>query len=267
MSHFELLKDYRNPEDKLCLAQVLDQYEFSKKRNQIETTNFFDLSQISLIESFLRKNQITHYTFFGGYEEAERKILFFYPDHYTRAMLEKNYMKFLKVIRIKLLENPTLPYEHRTYLGSIIKLGISREKIGDILVRNDGADLIVSSSMQNILPKELASLTRFRNSSITICELNDLQIKPKEFKSLSIIVSSLRLDNIVADLARTSRSQASTLITSNLVFVNGKCDCKVSKSIVVGDVITIRRKGKFIYRGQEKTTKSGNHVLIFDQYI
>lgn len=120
--------------------------------------------------------------------------------------------------------------------------------------------------MESILPKELASLTRFRNATITIHPLEDLLQKEKTFESLSIIVPSLRLDNLVSDLAKTSRSNANVLITSNLVFLNGKCDLKPSKQVAPGDVITIRRKGKFIFREIEKTTKSGNLVLKIDRY-
>lgn len=266
MNHYEQLKDYRNPEDKLCLAQILDKIEFVQKRNQIEATDFLDLSQLSLVESFFRKIHFHNFQFFGGYEDAERKIVFLYPDSYTPEMVQKNNSKFLKVLRISFDSPQNPPYEHRVYLSGIIKLGIRREKVGDILVRPDGADLLIVSSMESILPKELASLTRFRNATITIRPLEDLLQKEKTFEPLSIIVPSLRLDNLVSDLAKTSRSNANVLITSNLVFLNGKCDLKPSKQVAPGDVITIRRKGKFIFREIEKTTKSGNLVLKIDRY-
>jgi len=94
-----------------------------------------------------------------------------------------------------------------------------------------------------------------------------LQIQEKTFKQVSIIVPSLRLDNFVSDLARISRVKANELITANLVFLNGKCDLKPSKQLEPGDIITIRRKGKFIFREIQKTTKSGNLVLLIDQYV
>ena len=267
MNHFELLKEYKNPDDKLCLSQVLDKIQFVHKRNQIEVTDFFDMMQISLVESFLKKQKIQNYHFWGGFEEAERKILFLYPENYTQGMLEKNYSKFLKVLRIDFTPPLSTPYEHRVYLSGIIKLGIKREKVGDILVRPNGADIITLSSMENILPKELSSLTRFQSAEISIQELNNLQIQEKTFKQVSIIVPSLRLDNFVSDLAKTSRAKANELITSNLVFLNGKCDWKPSKQVEPGDIITIRRKGKFIFREIQKTTKSGNLVLLIDQYV
>ena len=50
-----LLKDYKKQEDKMCLSQILDKIEFSKMRGKIEYTDFLDMYQISLVESFLRK--------------------------------------------------------------------------------------------------------------------------------------------------------------------------------------------------------------------
>ena len=47
-------------------------------------------------------------------------------------MIEKNYGKILEVIRIKLPNN--IKYEHREFLSGIMKLGIKREKIGDIII-------------------------------------------------------------------------------------------------------------------------------------
>ena len=70
MNKQELLKDYKRQEDKICLSQVLDKIEFSKTRNKIETTDFLDMYQISLVENFLKKIKFTKYKLYGGYEDA-----------------------------------------------------------------------------------------------------------------------------------------------------------------------------------------------------
>ena len=93
MNKQELLKDYKKQDDKICLSQVLDKIEFSKNRNKIEYTDFLDMYQISLVENFLRKMQFKNYILYGGYEEAERKILIVYPEKYDMTMVEKNYEK------------------------------------------------------------------------------------------------------------------------------------------------------------------------------
>ena len=57
MNKQELLKDYKKQEDKICLAQVLDKIEISKKTNKIQYTDFLDMYQVSLVQNFLRKIQ------------------------------------------------------------------------------------------------------------------------------------------------------------------------------------------------------------------
>ena len=97
-------------------------------------------------------------------------------------------------------------YAHRNYLGGIIKLGFTREKVGDIIVSHEGADIIVVADFAEILTSQLPSLTRFANSKITIEAIENLHKREVRMEEVKIIVPSLRLDNIVSDLARTSRN-------------------------------------------------------------
>lgn len=267
MNKQELLKDYKKQEDKMCLAQVLDKVEISKTKGRIESTDFLDMYQVSLVESFLKKNRIEQYKLFGGYEDSERKILITYPENYTEEMVQKNYNKFLKVVRIELPEEEHGKYAHRNYLGGIVKLGLKREKVGDILVANEGADIVVVSDFVEILEKELPSLTRFENSKISITEITNLKKKEIKIENIEIIVPSLRLDNIVSDLAKTSRSKASQIIAQERVFINGQNETKVSKQVKLGDIITIRGKGRFIIKDFKGTTRSGRTVVLIEKYV
>ena len=263
----EILKDYRKQEDKMCLSQILDKIEFVKTREKIEYTDFLDMYQISLAENFLNKIKFENYKLYGGYEEAERKILILYPEKYNENMIEKNYTKMLKVIRVNLPEEEYGKYSHRNYLGGIVKLGLKREKVGDILVANEGADIIVMHDFVEVLKKELPSLTRFEKSDIEILELKELRKKEIKIENIKIIVPSLRLDNIVSDLARTSRSKAKQIIEQERVFINGQNETKLSKQIKIGDIITIRGKGRFIVKEFEGTTRSGRTVIVVEKYI
>ena len=87
-----------------------------------------------------------------------------------------------------------------------------------------------------------------------------------EFEDLNIIVSSIRLDNFVAEIANCSRTNASDLISEGRVFVNSINEFKDSKKINIGDLITIRGKGKFIFDGIEKETRSGRYLLNMRKY-
>ena len=186
MDKQQLLRDYKKQEDKMCLAQIIDKIEMSRTRGKIECTDFLDMYQVSLAESFLKKNQIQNYKLYGGYPDSERKILIAYPENYTEEMIAKNYSKFLKVVKIELTEEDKGKFTHRNYLGGIVKLGLKREKVGDIVVAEDGADIIVVSEFAEILKKELPTLTRFEKATITINEITE--IRKKEIKIENDIV-------------------------------------------------------------------------------
>lgn len=262
-----LLKDYKKQEDKMCLSQILDKIEFSKMRGKIEYTDFLDMYQISLVENFLRKIKFENYQLYGGYEEAERKIFIVFPDKYDRKMLEKNYHKMVKIVRIELPEEEQGKYSHRNYLGGIVKLGLKREKVGDIIVHEQGADMITVEDFADILKQQLPSLTRFENSCVTIEEISQLRQREIKVEQVKIIVPSLRLDNFVSDLARTSRSKASQIIAQERVFINGQSETKVSKQLKLKDVITIRGKGRFVIQEFDGTTRSGRMVVILEKYV
>ena len=267
MKKQEILKDYKKQEDKICLSQILDKIESSKKKNKIEYTDFLDMYQVSLAENFLKKINFQNYELYGGYGEAERKILIAFPEDYSKEMIQKNYNKILKVVRVQLLDEEKGKYTHRNYLGGIVKLGLKREKVGDILVSNEGADIITVADFAEILKVELLHLARFENSKIDIKEIKELKQKEIKIEEVKIIVPSLRLDNIVSDLARTSRSKASQIITGERVFVNGQNETKVSKQVKLGDIITIRGKGRFIIKEFAGSTRSGRTVVVIEKYI
>ena len=147
-----------------------------------------------------------------------------------------------------------------------MKFGIKREKIGDIVVTDFGADIILFSDISKILVEDLKQLTRFRKSEITIESINDVSNVMTEFEEYNIIVTSLRLDNFVAELANCSRTRASEIISEGRVFVNSINEFKDSKKIEINDIITVRGKGKFIFDGVEKETRSGRLLINMRKY-
>lgn len=267
MNKQELLKEYKNQEDKFLLAVILDKIEFCKSRNKIECTDFFNLAEQDLVNKFLKKIKFTNYYFFGGRGEAERKILIVYPEKLTEDMARKNHSKIISVIKIKLPISLNEDYDHRKYLGAIMKLGIEREKIGDISVKSNGAEIVIKNEVQKFLMQNLESLTRFSSADIEVKEIEDLQEIEAQKVEITEIVASLRLDNIVASLARTSRSKAIEILEQERVFLNFKSETKVSKQVKVGDVITIRGKGRFVFKEISGNTRKGRFVIKIDKFI
>ena len=267
MDKQKILSDYKKNDDKILLAQVLDKIEFSKQRDKLEYTDFLDMYQISLVRSFLKKIDFENYILYGGFEGAERNVLIIYPEKYDVSMLQKNYSKIIKVVRVALSDEDIGKYSHRNYLGGIVKLGIKREKVGDIIVLDDGADIVVKEEMASSLKQELGTLTRFDNAKFEIIEIDNLRKQEIKVEEISIIVPSFRLDNFVSDLARTSRSKAVQIIDSERVFINGQSETKVSKQVKLNDIITIRGKGRFVVKEFSGNTRSGRTVVKVEKYV
>lgn len=267
MDKYEVLKEYRKQDDRILLSQILDKLESSKKREKIEYTDFLDMYQVGLVKKFLNKIQVINYILYGGYEDSERNVAIFYPESYTDEMVKKNYDKILKIIRISLSKEDEGKYSHRNYLGGIVKLGMKREKVGDILVTKSGADIIVKDETAEILAKELETLTRFQNSKIEVLNIGQICNPEIKLEYVEIIVPSFRLDNIVSDLARTSRSKAVQILEQERVFINGQNETKPSKSVKIGDTITIRGKGRFVVKQLKGSTRSGRFVLEIEKYV
>ena len=267
MEKQKILNDYKKQEDKILIAQILDKIEFSKQKEKLEYTDFLDMYQISLVKCFMKKINFDNFLLFGGFENAERNVLIIYPEKYNISMIEKNYSKIIKPIRITLGDEEKGKYSHRNYLGGIVKLGIKREKVGDILVSDDGADILAKEETAETLRQELGTLTRFENSKIELIKLEDLRKQEIKVEEVSIIIPSLRLDNFVSDLAKTSRSKATQIIDSERVFINGKNETKASKQVKLGDVITIRGKGRFVVKEFGGNTRSGRTIVKIEKYI
>lgn len=64
-----------------------------------------------------------------------------------------------------------------------------------------------------------------------------------------------------------SRTKANEVIIAGRVFVNGESVLKNSKSINVGDIITVRGKGRFEIAEIQGTTKKERTVLKVLKYI
>lgn len=263
----DILNDYKEKDDKILLAQILDKIEMVGKKNKIEYTDFLDLAQIELVEKFINKIKIENYMSYGGFEQAERKIYVIYPEKFNSLVVERNLSSIVQIIRIELPDDLKGKYSHRDYLGAIIKLGVKREKIGDIIVDENGADIIVDRDISEFLLDNLGGLTRFSKSTITIQNIEDLRPVEIRKEELDIIVSSLRLDNVISELARCSRNKALDIINMERVFVNFECETKKTKQIKPCDMVTIRGKGRFFIKEIMGQTRSGRTIVKIEKFI
>ena len=266
MNKTEILTKFSDNDDKYFVAKLLDAVEMSNKRQKITNTDFLDLHKKSIaveVMNILKQN----FLLFGGFDGAQREMAIIYPENMDENQLTMQCDKLITFIRLDLPNMLQGKYTHRDYLGGIMKLGIKREMCGDILVDNEGAYFIVSSSISDFVLDNLKHLTRFQKSTLKIVEKTEANIMENQKEELKIIVPSERLDSIVSELARTSRNQANNIIKDNRVFINDVVEIKNSKMLKPGDIITIRGKGKFQFVEIIGDTSKGKKILKILKYV
>lgn len=271
MNKQELLKKY-NEEDRLLLSKLLDKIKFTKEKNKISYTDFLNLYEQKIIEEFLKKIKENNNIFYGGFENAERKILIIYPEKLSTIFDEEIPLQIfkieniIKIIRIELPNEMKGKYVHKNYLSGLMKLGIKREKVGDIIVDDNGADIIIEDDILKFLLQELPELKRFSKSKIYEIPLNEIKEQKLEKEEIEIIVPSLRLDSIVSELAKVSRNKGTEIILSERVFVNYTNETKTSKEIKIGDIVTIRGKGRFTIKELVGKSKKNKQIILVEKF-
>ena len=223
-------------------------------------------TQLNPDKDVLKIYNCSNYRIYGAVENADRNAIVIYPDKLDEVFAQDSfdYNSIFSCIRIS---NCQENYEHKIYLGGCVKLGVKREKIGDIVVFENGADIVISKDIEKFLVNNLQELHRFKNSKIEVVDVKQVTKKEQKFREMKIVVSSLRLDNVVAELAGTSRNKAAELLNQERVFVNYRNGTKATKLVVAGDLITIRGKGKFVFEEIDGNTRSGKIVASVKKFI
>ncbi len=254
-------------EDKLILAKLQDKIKYCKSRNKIVNTEFLNLHQKNIIQSKLNELKIKNYIFHGGFDEAESKLLILYPDKLNEEIVLKSINEIINAIKITLPNELIGKYEHRDYLSSIMRLGLERQRIGDIIVYKDEAYIIVLKENAEYIKNSLQELTRFKKSKIEIIDINEIKSKTPELIPMEIHVSSNRLDSIVSEIARTSRNKADELIQNEKVQINCQIEYKSSKQVNIGDIIIVRGSGKYILDDIKENPKTKRLIITLKKYV
>ena len=253
-------------EEKLILAKLNDKIRLCKTRNRIVNTEFLNMYQESVIKKELTKIKEENYIINGGYEEAESKVLIIYPEKLSKEIAEQSFHKIIKAIKIVLPNEQKGRYQHKDYLGTIMQFGLERERVGDIIVYADKAYVIVMEENAEYIKDSLLTTSKFKKSKIEIIDINEIEVKEKEFEEIKITINSPRLDNFVSEITKTSRNETSKLIESEQVYVNCQIETRQSKTIEPGDILAIRRSGKFIVYEFKNINRKGKQIVIIKKY-
>ncbi|MEG0021903.1 MAG: YlmH/Sll1252 family protein [Bacilli bacterium] len=241
MEKQELLKKYKNKEDRMLASNVLDKYLKYEKTNISTYTNFLDISKEALIINLLKHIKAKYKI----YKLDEKSIIYF-----------GDYEDFISIYKIE------GHLSHKDILGTLFSIGLDNDTIGDIIVHEDYAYITNLTRLNKVLEQNLITI---KNKKIKLEKVDSLEVKEEKFEDLTIIVPSLRLDVVISKLGNFGRNEATKILKDGLVLVNYKEE-KTNKNINYNDIISIRKIGKFIIFSEEKRTKKDNIVINVKKY-
>lgn len=248
-------------EERVLLAHILDKCEQSRNRNIPAATDFLSPAGQRAAQDLLHAAAIHDgYAFCGGYERAERRMLLFLPDWQEEA----DESEYMTALRCTYRKEDTLT--HRDFLGALMAQGVTREKLGDILVSEGSTDLIVS---RDIAPYLLQNVTGAGRVKLTLCEIGlpELHIPALKIREIRDTVSTLRLDAVAASGFSMSRGRAQELISAGRVQLNHRETLKSDAPVAQGDVISARGLGKFEVVEVGGLSKKGRTALLLRRYL
>ena len=225
-------------------------YIIQKNLTRLENgqpTFFLDLSEAKEVKRKLGKTKIK---VFSPFYDSEKII--YYLGREPEVLLYE--IKCSNELR------------HQDILGTMYSLNISKEMYGDIILYDGRYFIYILKLFQNYFEM---NFTKVRNSKIQLVELDLDYLKDYErsYEELELIVSSERIDTIVAHVAGTSRVLVKEKVKDKEILLNNEILKNLSYVLKENDTFSIRKIGKFKYIGIIKTTKSNNYIVKVLKYI
>ena len=261
MDRSNIEKIARTPEDKVLLAKVWDKISGGMRKNIPANTCFLSLRELDMTR-YLFGDAEGLYSF-GGYPDAERKMLVYLPDYLDESALFGQDCP-LTCLRATFFEGdcPT----HRDFLGALLGTGIARETIGDICVSKGSCDFFVT---QEIAPHILQSLTGAGRTKLHLEQIppEHVNVPPPETKEIRDTLASVRLDSVIAAGFRIGRSMAAGHVTAGKASINGLPCEKPDRIVEEGMTVSVRGLGKIKLKTIGGHTKKGRISVVIDRYI
>ncbi|XP_025816821.1 uncharacterized protein LOC112893613 isoform X2 [Panicum hallii] len=221
-----------------------------------EVRNILDMEAMLAIEKLADIKAVAQ----GGYPQAERcRISVGHPDSMTS---NPDVVAALSISGNFRLE----PFSHGDFLGAILGTGITREKVGDILLQGErGAQVLVDPELVDYLISTLEKVGKVGVSCAQI-PLLALEYEPPRTKSFKTVESSLRVDALASAGFKISRTKLASLISAGDVRVNWMPVLKNGVTLKSGDVVSVSGMGR-LKIGEIVTTRKGKYAVELIQYL
>ena len=248
--------------DELITARIEDKIAQCRDGYYVTSTGLLDTHEQALAIAASRHAAGVRTLMYGGYDEAERRMLVCVPRDIPMDD-EEAVEGLLRVLRVKL---PTISRElsHRDYLGSLLGLGIDRRLTGDILVRPDGADIFIVPGIEEFLLKELHRIGPVEVKTEAV-PVEELIVPEARVEFIKDSLSSVRLDSVVSSAFRISRGKAAEAVRKGLVSVD-HAEC-IKPDAAVHEGASIVLKGKAVLEETGGESRKGRIRIVIKRYI
>ena len=251
----------RNPEDKVLLAKIWDKINAGLRKNILSSTCFLSPRELEMAR-FLFGDLEGLYAF-GGYEDAERKMLIYLPDYLDESALTGEDSPLI-CLRAEFYHGDSP--SHRDFLGALMGVGIGRETVGDICVGKESCDFFVTGEIAPYIEQNFTSAGR-THVRISRIAHDQVQIPEPEVKEIKDTLASLRLDSVISSGFRIGRSLASQYVTQGKAAIDGLPCEKPDRAVPEGARISVRGLGKIKLVAVNGKTKKDRISIIIHRYI
>ena len=263
----------RDGDASLFEAKIEDLCRRAEKRYETAIGDFLTPGEVMRAKTILsRLRPEGTPVFFGGYEGSERARLVVLPSYLEWEEGDALLVRYPEeaqsaVAAVRIEGSGYRKLSHRDYMGSILALGLERSVIGDIVAEGEYAALVFCDP--KIAAFLLQELQKIANDSVRVKAVAlspDFRVE-RQFAPVRDTVASARLDCIVAALAGLSREKAQMTIRFEEVEVDYQAEKRPDRLLAAGNIVTIRRVGKFVIRSVDEQTKKGRYRLAADKYM
>jgi len=250
----KLLAHINDSEKITLLRRMIDLMEIALKNHQVQYSDFLDPYELKLTQEIANSifDLKTDVSEVGP--ENERCIIAFGPEYMGFSANDE--LALLKI------ESSMSILTHRSILGSLLGLGIARDRVGDISVHGEFAHVLVKREIADYL---LVFLKKVGRNNVQVKELSLSKYEPsrENFSIHESVISSNRLDAFVASIYRMSRQKAKTLIESERVKVNFKTETKANTEVEEGALISVRGFGRSIFESSHGRTRKDRLKITY----
>lgn len=265
MNKTELLdKTARDAGERMVLSRALDKLELTRRRNIPAHTPFLSQAERTAVEALLSAAGHPAHLFFGGYGGAERTVCAFLPDWQEGEDWAGAEDCPVSALRCSFQEGAGLT--HRDFLGSILGLGITREKVGDLLVGEASCDILLLRELEEYLLLNLESAGRVK-LRVSPIPLSDLSVPQVQVKTIRDTVATLRLDAVAASAFSLARGKAADAISAGKVQLNHRECVKPDRAVAQGDILSCRGLGKCVVKEAGALSKKGRIMITLERYL